>query len=139
MAIDWASPSWSPVGNVIAIFVLMLFDYTVGSKTKARWFAVHAFANALVCLAGARAFFTTLYDPLHALDSEKYSDTSFFGTGTPWPLIIINACHLYHMIGFKLTAADYFHHLLFVPTIGFLGQVPFVQKSSNRCSYKSVY
>ena len=41
-----------------------------------------------------------------------------------WPLTIINAVHVYHMVGgFRLTGADYFHHLVFIPTLGFPGQI----------------
>ena len=53
-----------------------------------------------------------------------YNDTSLFGTASAWPLTISNAVHVYHMVGgFDLTPADYFHHLLFIPTLGFVGQV----------------
>lgn len=32
--------------------------------------------------------------------------------------------HIYHMLGgFMLSSADYFHHLLFVPLLGFPGQL----------------
>ena len=58
------------------------------------------------------------------MDSTKYFDQTFFGDASVWPLTIINSVHVYHMIGgFGLTAADYFHHLLFVPALGFPGQV----------------
>jgi hypothetical protein len=106
---------WSLVGNVATIFALALFD-KLFSSTRARWFSVHAFANLLVVITGFRAAIATLSDPIHALDANVYNDSSIFGTGTPWPTIITNSVHAYHMIAFKLTAADYFHHLLFIPT-----------------------
>ena len=35
-----------------------------------------------------------------------------------------SSVHVYHMVGgFKLSGADYFHHLVFIPTLGFPGQV----------------
>jgi hypothetical protein len=83
---------------------------------------VHAFANLLVVISALRATVATLLDPIHAFDNSIYEDTGFFGTGTPWPNIIVNSVHIYHMLAFKLTRADYFHHLLFVPTMGFIGQ-----------------
>merc|ERR1712167_405556 len=53
-----------------------------------------------------------------------YSDTSLFGAASSWPLTIVNAVHVYHMVGgFSLTGADYFHHLLFIPALGFPGQL----------------
>ena len=39
-------------------------------------------------------------------------------------MAMVNSVHIYHMLGgFMLTSADYFHHLLFVPLLGFPGQV----------------
>lgn len=119
---DWASPWWSPVANVIVIVALALFD-RLFSSSRCRWFSVHAFANFLVCLSALRATLATLADPLHAMDSSAHDDSGFFGSGSPWPLIIINSVHLYHMLAFKLTNADYFHHLLFIPTMGAFGQL----------------
>ena len=31
--------------------------------------------------------------------------------------------HVYHMLAFKLSGPEYFHHLLFIPTLGFPGQL----------------
>merc|ERR1712188_21226 len=83
----------------------------------ARWFFTHAFANALI---GLTAVWTTFTDPMNAVDSRVYSDTSLFGAASSWPLTIVNAVHVYHMVGgFSLTGADYFHHLLFIPAISY--------------------
>ena len=58
------------------------------------------------------------------MDGRVYRDASPFGNASAWPLTIINSIHLYHMVGaFKLTGADYFHHLLFIPALGIPGQV----------------
>ena len=85
---------------------------------------MHAFANLLVVLASLTSLFTVLKDPLNSGDSRQYSDTSLFGNASPWPIYIINAVHVYHMVAFhgQLTSADYFHHLLFIPSVGFVGQ-----------------
>jgi len=89
-----------------------------------RWFFLHSFANLFVCVSALESIKTVLRDPTHALDGVKYTDTSWGGNASVWPLTIINAVHIYHMVGsFKLSAADYFHHILFIPTIAFPGQV----------------
>jgi hypothetical protein len=89
----------------------------------ARWFFVHALANFFVCVTGVRALFTVLCDPYNAVDSRVYGDTSMFGNASSWPLAFVNAVHVYHMLGgFKLSKDDYFHHLLFIPLLGFPGQ-----------------
>jgi len=119
--IDWAAPMWSLVANGIVIMLLGIFDKCFSSK-QARWFSVHAFANLLVVLTGLRATWTTLLDPAEAMNADKYMDSSVFGNATPWPTIITNSVHIYHMLAFNLTSGDYFHHLLFIPTVGLLGQ-----------------
>jgi hypothetical protein len=89
-----------------------------------RWFFVHALANSLVVLTALRSMVAVLADPLHAMDSTVHIDTGPFGSGSVWPLTFINALHIYHLVGgFRLSAAERFHHLLFIPTLGFPGQL----------------
>ena len=137
-------PDEKPLTFVYAFAALFLFDilfarslYDVVKKPvggdsknkkkgkppqKSRWFAIHVFANLIVCLAGLPSVFTTLVDPAHSADGGKYSDTSIFGSGTQFPLVMIITVHFYHMAIFDdLSSADYFHHLMFIPTMGIPG------------------
>ena len=62
--------------------------------------------------------------PFDIMDTAVHTDASFFGSASRWPLTIANSVHLYHMVGgFSLSSADYFHHLMFIPTLGLSGQV----------------
>jgi len=91
-----------------------------------RWFFIHSLANAFVCLSGLKSMKAVALDPLHAFDGAAFGEeeTGFFGAISVWPLTIINAVHIYHMVGgFRLTPADYFHHGLFIPTIALPGQI----------------
>jgi len=89
-----------------------------------RWFFLHSLANAFVVATSISAMRAVVSDPTHALDGIRYADNSLFGNASPWPLTIINSVHVYHMLGgCKLSAADYFHHLLFIPALGFPGQI----------------
>jgi len=91
---------------------------------QARWFFTHAFANLFVCITGANSLYTMITDPVHSSDFRVYNDTSFLGTASTWPLTFVNAVHVYHMVGgFSLGKDDYFHHLMFIPALGFPGQV----------------
>mmetsp|Transcript_6288 Transcript_6288/g.7646 ORF Transcript_6288/g.7646 Transcript_6288/m.7646 type:complete len:288 (+) Transcript_6288:128-991(+) len=108
--------------NIVILIALAIFDILVGSRTKARWFAVHTFANLLVVLAGFNAVVAAFKDPVNACDPNLYFDDSWGGNASSYPVIITNSIHLYHMLAFRLNAADYFHHLLFLPTIGLAGQ-----------------
>ena len=125
--------------NVLVLMLLATVDRLVltpavetrlGSKQQrsstalVRWFLIHSIANFFVCATALTSMRTVLADPHHAMDGAKYVDRSLWGAASAWPLTIINSVHLYHMLGgFKLTSADYFHHLLFIPTLGFPGQV----------------
>eukprot|EP00756_Hemistasia_phaeocysticola_P042473 Hpha_TRINITY_DN16972_c1_g4::TRINITY_DN16972_c1_g4_i1::g.55823::m.55823 len=112
------------VNNVLVLVILGVFDVVFARKSKGRWFFVHSFANALVCLTALRSMVAVLMDPMNAVNSEVFNDSSVFGDASVWPLTIVNSVHLYHMVAFRdLSAADYFHHLLFIPTIGLSGQV----------------
>jgi hypothetical protein len=59
---------------------------------------------------------------VRAQDSQVYNDESMFGTASKWPVIITNSLHLYHCLAFSLSADELFHHALFIPTIGAMGQ-----------------
>ena len=105
-------------GNLICLFVIYLFDKMFAPK-KARWFAIHAFANAIVVATCISSTLTVIVDPVHAADSRVYNDRHVFGNASPWPILVINAVHVCHMIAFSnLTSSDYFHHLMFIP-LGF--------------------
>ena len=74
--------------------------------------------------AGLNCLYTSFSDPYNAANAVKYPDDSAFGESSAWPLTIVNAAHVYHMLGgFSLSSADYFHHFLFIPLLGFPGQV----------------
>jgi len=139
MSSEWpAISSTQHLVNNLAIFILLgLFDHLLlkpwlvtrgvaagRDLSNGRWFFLHAFANFWVTIAAAHSVVAVLLDPLHAMDSSVHVDRSFFGSASVWPLTIINSVHVYHMAGgFNLSSADYFHHLLFIPLLGFPGQV----------------
>jgi len=108
-------------GNVLVVLILFCFDKTL-APARARWFALHGFANTLVVLTAFNGMITALMDPLYSLDSRVYYDRTLFGSASPWPVYIINSLHAYHVLFFDLRDEEMFHHLVFVPVIGFMGQ-----------------
>jgi len=129
-----------PVTFIIAFTILLLADnlfckklydlQKAGAKTgtgkkrpqKSRWFALHTIANIVVCITAVNPVFTTLADPAHSADGIKYNNTSMFGSASNFPLVMIIAAHFYHMVMFDdLNKDDYFHHLMFIPTMGIPG------------------
>ena len=55
-------------------------------------FFTHAFANAVVCVTGAKAIWTVFSDPHDAMDFRIYHDTSPFGSASVW-YVCINEPH----------------------------------------------
>lgn len=109
------------VCNLIVLYVLFVFDRLAAPK-RARWFALHGFGNLLVVITGFNGMITSLSDPLFSLDSRVYTDRSLLGNASPWPAYVINSLHVYHILFFDLNKQELFHHLVFVPIIGFMGQ-----------------
>jgi len=118
MEVFWSLPL---SGNFVIMVILYFFD-KVAAPTRARWFALHGFANCLVVVTAMKGMLQSLRDPLYSLDSRKYNDRSVFGSASPWPVYIINSLHVYHMLFFEVSGQELFHHLAFVPAIGFMGQ-----------------
>ena len=112
------------LNNLYVLVILAIFDLAIARSRPGRWFLVHSFANLLVVITGLKSMYTVLSDPTNAMNQEVYGDDSLFGDASRWPLTIVNSVHLYHMVAFNdLSSADYFHHLLFIPTIGLTGQI----------------
>jgi len=123
------------IGNVTVIAVLAILDWLVFSPlakrrckknrdiTSARWFFIHAAANFVVVVLSMRSIIAVCKDPLHSMDVNVYKDRSVWSPASRWPLTVINSVHIYHMLGgFRLSSDDYFHHAMFIPTLGFPGQ-----------------
>jgi hypothetical protein len=124
------------INNLVVLLGLALIDRALltpslrkSCSTKdvstTRWFFLHSIANVGVVLTSLASMRAVALDPIHAMDGSAYPPTtSCIGEASVWPLTIINSVHLYHMVGgFRLTGADYFHHLLFIPTLGLPGQM----------------
>lgn len=132
MTIDWVahlanfSIALTTLAMIDKLVLTPLICYRVAKSdlSATRWFLLHFIANMLVVVTSAVPLYYTLADPYNAVSSAKYTNKSFFGASSSWPLTVVNAAHVYHMLGgFSLGGADYFHHLLFVPLLGFPGQV----------------
>lgn len=97
------------LGAVLSLVALGVFDFFVARHTKARWFAVHAVANAYVVFFAFGDMLRVLADPFLA----------GLGPYSLLPLQMIIAVHAYHMIAFNnLRQEDYVHHILFACLMG---------------------
>lgn len=104
-------------------FVLLSFCTKVINLRQTTWFFLHALANACICVCSVNSFVNTLFFPGVCANGDVFTDRSMFGVSSVWPLTISNGIHLYHMYGgFSLSSSDYFHHLVFIPTLSFPGQ-----------------
>ena len=83
----------------------------------AQWFCLHALANAFVVVGAVPDFYFVSLMPSKALSAAHCYEMGKWAC-SDWPTCMIVAIHIYHMLAFKLTADDLFHHLTFVPVIG---------------------
>ena len=135
-------------GIGLCLALLALYDFTVCGR-DARWFELHAVANAFVAIFSLRAMYVWMIDPIKMVAADHFeiepvfSIQGLFSPVSHWyvalvdfhmlaihavptttrPTMMVNAIHTYHMVVFykKLNGGDYFHHLVFVPVIGIFG------------------
>ena len=110
-----------PVLVFLDFGLLQSFVPLLASNSGARWFVVHAIGNVFTVLFCLRDFGLAFAAPQHVLSAAHCHALNaggpFLAPCSDWPQIIIVALHVYHMIGFKLSGEDLFHHLVFVPVI----------------------
>jgi hypothetical protein len=110
------------LGAALCILALAVFDVLVARFTKARWFAVHAIANAWVVVFSVRDMLRVIVNPFAA----------GIGAYSLLPLEMIVAVHLYHVIAFRnLRQEDYVHHFLFAGVMGMFATADTVGPVSN--------
>lgn len=117
------------LGSIYCIFFsvcsLYIFDkYLISHEyDKVRWFLLHFIANMFVTITSFTGFISCLKDPVNSMNGTKFPNSNnFLHPASLWPISMINSLHIYHMLFYKLDSNDLFHHLLFIPTVGFLGQ-----------------
>lgn len=108
---------------VFCLGILAVIDVLVARHTAHRWFCIHAVANAFVVATALPGLAATLSDPLHAMDGRVFPNVvSLWAAGSMFPISMVNAVHLYHVLAFKLNPDELFHHALFLPLVGGPGQ-----------------
>ena len=101
---------------------LYIIDIFFASKTKHRWFCLHAIANSIITITSISGVIKSLEDPIHAMDSLNHFESSnIFAPASIVPICMINSIHIYHVMMFKLPRTDVFHHILFGIFIGVPG------------------
>ena len=91
-------------------------------QDKHRWFLLHFFGNLFVTVTSFSGFIQCLNDPINSMNNTMFPNSNdFLSPSSLWPISMINSIHIYHIIFYKLNSNDIFHHLLFIPTVGFLG------------------
>ena len=98
----------------LTLACMLVLDVAVCRHTSARWFLLHAWGNIIVTVFA-------LPDALLAADNPGTSCIG--GASTYVPLWQIIALHLYHLVFFACSTADWVHHCVFVSIIGRLRAV----------------
>lgn len=73
---------------------------------KARWFQLHGLVNLLIVNIIKNDVYNSIIQPYHVYELKYKNDFE--------ELYYILYLHLYHMLFFKNTMMDYFHHIVFV-------------------------
>jgi hypothetical protein len=109
------------VAFLLSLLGLLLVDVTVCdafcTDRGARWFLLHALGNLVAAALAVPDLFLVAKKPYYAL-SVRYCEGRAFPACSDWPSALIIAIHVYHVLRFKLSSDDLFHHMLFVPIIG---------------------
>ena len=103
-----------------AVTVLDLAIRRAVFKSSTAWFALHASVNAIISILSWPSLVAALADPMYMLDSHTYPPC-LIGPGSKLPLHLINALHVYHILAFPLTTAEWIHHTGFVLALGSTG------------------
>jgi hypothetical protein len=69
------------------------------------WILLHFLGNLAVAVLSGYSFLTVVIDPLSALTPRDE---------TSYPLLIVLSMHLYHLLRFKVSPDDVFHHVIYV-------------------------
>ena len=111
------------VAGCLSLGPLIFIDFTLCAwmcrDAGARWFLLHAIGNMVVAALCLPDFSYVAANPPAAIAVSYCRTLPAGGLGcSDWPTSILIAMHVYHMLAFKLSPDDLFHHLLFVPVIG---------------------
>ena len=100
-------------------FDILLVIMNINSKS--RWFFIHAYVNfiiSILCLPGVLLF---LKEPYNAFETKI--ENIVFSPTSKWPLSFSVGLHLYHILFFKLSKEEWFHHIVFLPLLAIPGLI----------------
>lgn len=89
-------------------FIYYLFDQLLiylNKEELTRWYYLHFFSNMAIAYVSFFPSVILMKNPIKEIENP----TSF-----QFPVYICTSLHIYHLIFFKCTKSDYFHHLTFV-------------------------
>ena len=108
------APSLLAVGAGHVVGVLAARREPQGEPRRAagtRWFAAHAAVNAVLAAWTVPALVAVAADPWRALDAGTHAGRM---SGSAHVMRTVVALHVYHAVAYPMSAADVFHHAVFV-------------------------
>ena len=96
------------LGVLLASDIVISFGLGARGK-KARWFFIHAICNAVIVAVAFLPALAFIKDPVAGISTNVIP---FDRSAT-----VIAVLHAYHLLFFKCSAADWFHHIAFVGTL----------------------
>ena len=114
-----------PYAGVVTVLLahvpIIVLDFTLCRGLFPRdpgacWYLLHSLGNFVITGLSIPDFIYVFRTPPAALCVAYCRSLPGLGC-SDWPTCIVVALHFYHMLAFRLSADDVFHHLLFVPII----------------------
>jgi hypothetical protein len=95
--------------------------YNEKDYRRTRWYILHIFINILCSITSFNGIYYTFKNIHTSLNPVKfakpYTKEWLIGPTSPLPTLIIASGHLYHMLFYKISNSDIYHHLFFAFTM----------------------
>lgn len=90
----------------------------------ARWLWLHALVNWTIAILTLPACSAFLREPNNAMIVDDGVKEFMWYPSSKYPMTLVVALHVYHIVGpFRLTDADWFHHMLFITCLAIPGAI----------------
>lgn len=114
------------INIVVCIVLLGVFDKVISRfLTVAPWKLLHAVSNFVISFFCIPDLIIIMENPIESCQGKSSSI----------PVYIIVALHVYHLLAFRTTAEDWFHHILFVGALGPVGLLQEVGPVQNLLAF----
>lgn len=116
------------LADFMCVFCVKCLNFYDRLSDTTRWLQLHAVVNWVITMLTIPAFLAFIQEPGNAMivDSSTILQIAddLWHPCSKYPMTLVVALHVYHIIGpFRLSEADWFHHLLFITFLAIPGAI----------------